>query len=125
MHTLHNIHTIHTLAILPQQQVIDSVALFSHEFNNRNFDYIRFLTQLKQAVVESQFMADHDNSMWMQRCGCDFFTNPKLFVNAPLTYLCAFLGELFNNYEVKEIQEKVDASVIEQALLRLNAFKLH
>ncbi len=70
-------------------------------------------------------MKEHDNSVWMQRCGCDFFANPKLFVNAPLTYLCAFLGELFNNYEVKEIQEKVAAPVIEQALLRLNAFRLH
>ncbi len=51
MHTFHNIHTIHTLAILPQQQVINSVALFSHEFKALNFDYTSVLTQMKKPLL--------------------------------------------------------------------------
>ncbi|MFT6985837.1 MAG: hypothetical protein ACJAT7_001657 [Psychromonas sp.] len=114
---------IHTTDILPDQQSINALAAISAEFNVKEFDLTALLTNLKQTVLETKFMDAQDYSFWMERCGCDFIYNPKLFSYAPLTYTCVFLGELFNNFEVDEIQEKASAQVIEQALLRLSAFK--
>ena len=50
-------------------------------------------------------MFEQSNAAWMAIRGGDFLTNSKLISYAPSTYICAFLGELFNNVEIKEIQE--------------------
>lgn len=114
---------IHTTDILPNQQSINALAALSAEFNTDELDLTALLTNLKATILETKFMDAQDNSFWMATCGCDFIGNPTLFSFAPLTYICVFLGELFNNFEVDEIQEKASIQVIEQALLRLNAFK--
>ncbi len=116
---------IHTTKILPNQQSINSVAALSAEFSAKQFDSTVLLTHLKQTVLDTKFMKSQDNSAWMAVRGCDFIANPKLFAFAPLTYTCVFLGELFNNFEIEEIQEKVSPQVIEQALLRLSVFQLY
>lgn len=114
---------IHTTDILPGQESINAVAAFSAEFNTKELDLTALLTSVKETIQETKFMDAQDNGCWMATCGCDFIANPTLFSCAPLTYICVFLGELFNNFEVEEIQEKASSLVIERALLRLNAFK--
>ncbi|WP_019613588.1 hypothetical protein [Psychromonas ossibalaenae] len=116
---------IHKLAILPNQQSINLLAAFSNEFNSQHFDFTTVLSKLKKTILDSEFMNKHNNATWMATRGQDFLANPKLFASAPLTYICVFLGELFNNAEVAEIQEKISPNVIEHALKRLNDFKLN
>jgi len=115
---------VHAISILPNQQSINSIAALSDEFYAKPFDLIVLLAHLKRAIKETEFMDSQDHSIWMATRGCDYIANPKLFAVAPLTYICAFLGELFNNFDIEEIQERIPPQVIEQALLRLNAFKL-
>ncbi|MCP4322795.1 MAG: hypothetical protein GY951_01730 [Psychromonas sp.] len=117
-----NLHTTH---ILPNQQAIESVASLSNEFSNHQFETEVLLTHLKDRVLETHFMDEQDHAIWMVVRGADFIANPKLFSLAPLTYACVFLGELFNNLEIEQIQQQVPTCVIEQALLRLQTFTLH
>ncbi|MCG6200920.1 hypothetical protein [Psychromonas antarctica] len=116
---------IHTTNILPNQKTINSLAALSATFKAKQSDTTALLTHLKETILETKFMDTHDDPIWMATCGCDFIANPKLFAVAPLTYICVFLGELFNNLEIDEIQERVSFQVIEQALLRLTAFKMN
>lgn len=118
-------HNIHNIAILPKQQVINSMATFSHEFNVKTFNFSLFLKKLKQAFSDMSFMSGQNNALWMSKRGGDFLTNPKLFAVAPLTYICAFLSELFNHYKIDEIERDIPKNVIQHALLRLNDFKSH
>lgn len=116
---------IHTTKILPNQQAIESIAALSAEFSAKQFDRKVLLKHVKEAVLETKFMSEQDHAIWMTARGADYIANPKLFAAAPLTYICAFLGELFNNLEVEEIEKKVPQEAIEQALLRLKSFTLH
>lgn len=119
--------SIHNLTILPEQQVINSVAELRREFNSDSFHLPVFLTKLKETIIESEFISSQNNgdwmSNWMSKRGPDFLANPKLFACAPLTYICVFLREIFHNFEVKEIQEQIPQKVIEHALARLDDFK--
>ena len=115
---------IHNLKILPEQQAINSVAALSREFHSDSLDLSTSLTKLKETITESRFMFGQNNAEWMLKRGTDFLANPKLFAYAPLTYICAFLGEIFNNSEINKIQEQIPHSVIQHALARLDDFKL-
>ena len=120
--TMNNIHTTN---ILPNQQSIESVAALSAEFSAKQLETKVLLEHVKQTVLESKFMREQDHAIWMVVRGADFIANPKLFAVAPLTYTCVFLGELFNNFEIEEIERKVPQEAIEQALLRLQFFTVH
>ncbi|WP_022941542.1 hypothetical protein [Psychromonas hadalis] len=113
---------IHAIEIIPSQAAIDSIAIYRAEFDNESFDYQELLGKLKNVIHELGFMKKHDNAQWMQQRGGDYLTNPKLFCNAPLTHLCAFLGELFNKYELDELQEKLAPHILKCALTRLEQF---
>lgn len=115
-------NNVHNLRILPNQQAINSVAALSREFNSDAFNLSVFLIKLQETIIESEFMSGQDNAIWMSTRGNDFLANPKLFIYAPLTYICAFLGEIFHKFDIKEIQEQIPQPAIEQALARLNDF---
>jgi hypothetical protein len=114
---------IHAIEIVPSQEAIDSIAIYRKEFDKDTFDYNELLGKLKNVIHELGFMKKHDNATWMQQRGSDYLSNPKLFSNAPLTYLCAFLGELFNTYKIEELQDKLTPQILECALTRLEQFK--
>ncbi|WP_028863177.1 hypothetical protein [Psychromonas aquimarina] len=116
---------IHALNILPSQEVIDSIANYHAEFDDISFDYTQLLIKLKNEIYKLNFMVKHDNADWMQRRGSDYLTNPKLFAHAPLTYICAFIGELFKKYSLEELLEKLTPQILKSVLARLNDFKLH
>ena len=121
----HSMHNIHKLSNLPNQKTINSIALLGHQFISKELEFDILLIQLEELIAESNFMIEHDNSAWMEKRGHDFINNPKLFAQAPLTYVCAFLSELFKNSEADEIESSVQPIVIYQALKRLQDFKLH
>lgn len=114
---------IHTINIIPNQITINSIATYRAEFDSESFDYNKLLYKLQSIIHEQGFMKTHDNAEWMLQRGNDYLSNPKLFCNAPLTYLCAFLGELFNSYEIEELQEKLAPQILKCALTRLAQFK--
>ncbi|MCP4321202.1 MAG: hypothetical protein GY951_11835 [Psychromonas sp.] len=113
---------IHAVEIIPSQTAIDSIAFYQTEFDNESFDYNELLSKLKNVIHDLGFMKHHDNTEWMQKRGSDYLTNPKLFCNAPLTYICAFLGELFNKNELNELHEKLTPQILKCALTRLKQF---
>jgi len=114
---------IHASNIIPSQVAINSIATYRTEFDNELLDYNKLLHKLQTVIHEQGFMKTHDNADWMLQRGNDYLANPKLFANAPLTYLCAFLGELFNSYKVEELQEKLTPQILKCALTRLEQFK--
>ena len=114
---------IHAIEIIPSQTAIDSIAIYRTEFDNESFDYKELLAKLKNVIHELNFMKTHDNTEWMQQRGSDYLTNPKLFCHAPLTYICAFLGELFNKNETAELHEKLTPQILKCALTRLEQFQ--
>tara|TARA_R110001583_G_scaffold7720_8_gene37914 strand:+ start:13225 stop:13578 length:354 start_codon:yes stop_codon:yes gene_type:complete len=114
---------IHAIEIIPNQTSIDSIAAYRAEFDGKPIDYKKILIQLKSIIHELGFMEDQDTEQWMQQRGGDYLSNPKLFCNAPLTCICAFLGELFNNYEIEALQKKLSPKILECALARLEQFK--
>ena len=115
---------IHQLNDLPSQSAIDLIATYRTEFDNPTFDYPLLLSQLKRDITKLEFMYKRDNKIWMMRRGNDYLENPKLFIHAPLTYLCAFLGEVFKE-DIHELQQKLSPEILENALTRLYQFKLH
>lgn len=114
---------IHAIEIIPSQASIDLIAIYRAEFDKESLDYKELLGTLKNVIHELGFMEAHDNADWLQKRGTDYLSNPKLFCNAPLTYICAFLGELFNTYELEELEEKLTPQILECALTRLEKFK--
>lgn len=118
-------HNIHSLTILPKQHTINLIADISGDFSKPQINLQDLLIKLKKSIIDSQFMQGYSDAVWMAKRGADFLANPKLFAYAPLTYICVFLGELFNNFEIKEIQERIPKEVIHYALIRLNDFKIH
>lgn len=114
---------IHAMEIIPSQVAINSIAHYRDEFDNNDVDYPLLLANLKRAITEQAFMQNHDTSEWMQQRGVDYLSNPKLFCNAPLTHLCAFLGTLFNSYELDDLHDKLSPEILKCALTRLEQFK--
>jgi len=113
---------IHAMEIIPSQASINSIATYRTEFDNESLNYNELLKNLRNTVHKLEFMNSHNTTEWMQKRGIDYFTNPKLFVNAPLTCLCAFLGELFNRYELEELQARLPPDILKSALTRLEQF---
>ena len=116
---------VHQLSDLPSQSAIDLIATYRTEFDDPTFDYPLLLNRLKQDISKLEFMYQHDNKIWMMRRGKDYLENPKLFDHAPLTYLCAFLGEVFKEEDLNKLQKKLSPETLENALTRLYKFKLH
>ena len=116
---------VHQLNDLPSQSAIDLIANYRTEFDNPIFDYPLLLSKLKLDISKLEFMVQQDNKVWMTRRGNDYLENPKLFDHAPLTYLCAFLGEVFKEEDLNELQQKISPEILENALTRLYEFKLH
>ena len=99
--------------------------LYHSEFDKKNIDYMTLLQKIETTMVELNFMRTHDNAQWMQQRGADYLTNPKLFKHAPLTYLCAFLAEIFKQYDVETLPNKLSPHTLKSLLSRLNEFKPH
>jgi len=114
---------IHAMEIIPNQQSINVIALYREEFDNKSLNYHGLLVELKEVIDELDFMKGHNTTEWMQTRGVDYLSNPKLFCNAPLTCLCAFLGELFNRYDLDALYEKLSPQILKCALTRLAEFK--
>jgi hypothetical protein len=113
---------IHSLTCLPEQGSINSVARFSDYFMEKDFDYLKLIKSLKALILDNNFMVQQDHWHWVKTRGMDYCHNPKLFAYAPLTYVCAFLSELFKNFTVEQIKSSYPADVLRQALLRLKSF---
>ena len=67
-------------------------------------------------------MTEQDNWQWALTRGIDYFEKPQLFAQAPLTYVCAFISEIFKNFEIEEIHRRLPKAVLQQALARLAFF---
>jgi len=113
---------IHALYILPSQTAINSVATYRVKLNQEDLDYRQLLNEMKYTFDEHDFMCAHDNSQWMQCRGYDYLYNPKLFYRAPLTYICAFLSEIFKAHDLSELQEKLTPDILSCILTRLEEF---
>lgn len=116
---------IHALHSLPSQAAINSIAIYRFEFDRNPFNYTLLLKKLQKTFTELNFMNTQDNAIWMRERGGDYLSNPKLFCQAPLTYLCAFLGEIFKQYDLPELQEKLTPRILKSALTRLAEFRLY
>jgi len=118
-------HNIHSLKHLPSQYAIDLIAAYHNEFQQNNINYQQLLGKLKKDLCRLGFMLNADNQIWMLTRGNDYLSNPRLFDNAPLTYICTVLSEVFKENDLTELAEKLPANALKQALVRLNEFKLH
>lgn len=118
---MNNVYALH---ILPTQQAINSIASYHLEFEKEPLDYRTLLGKLKKAIYELDFICKHDNADWLRNRGSDFLANPKLFSQAPLTYLCAFLSEIFKKYDLSELQEKLSPAILKCLLTRLEEFRV-
>lgn len=114
---------IHQLNTLPEQTTINLIASYSNDFEHKNFDYHQLLEKLHSTILRSHFMDQQDNAAWMNHRGHDYLANPKLFAHAPLTYLCAFLSEIFRHNKLSEIEKNIEANTFRAVLKRLNDFK--
>jgi hypothetical protein len=114
---------LHQLNILPEQRTINLIASYSNDFERDNFDYHQLLEKLHSTMSRSHFMDQQDNAAWMNHRGNDYLANPKLFAHAPLTYLCAFLSEIFKNNQLDDIERNIEPNIFEAILKRLNDFK--
>ena len=113
---------IHTLKFLPSREAINSISAFNDLLQNENVDFETLLIELKKSVFTNNFMIEQDNWQWLVTRGIDYFENSKLFAQAPLTYVCAFISEIFKNFEVEEINRRLPQAVLHQALARLAFF---
>ena len=114
---------IHTIKFLPSAQAIQSVSGYSEQFDKEDMDFKELLISLKNTVIQSRFISEQDNAHWAVVHGVDYFHNPKLFAQAPLAYVCAFISEMFKNHEIEEISQRLPKSVLKQALQRLKSFR--
>lgn len=113
---------IHTLKSLPSKQAIHSVSSYIETFEEENFDFQQLLVSLKETIYKSNFMIEQDNLQWATTRGIDYFANPKLFAQAPLSYVCVFISEVFKNFEIEEINRRLPTLVLKNALQRLKSF---
>lgn len=113
---------IHSLHILPEQSLIDSVASYGEEFSKESFNYCTVVNQINNLIKNNDFMTTQDHADWAKTRGKDYLYNPKLFVYAPLTYVCAFISELFKTFTVDKILAVCPEHVLHQALLRMKTF---
>ncbi len=113
---------IHTIKFLPSAQAIQSVSGYYEQFEQQDSDFKALIIALKATAIKSRFIIEQDNAHWATMHGVDYFNNPKLFAQAPLTYVCAFISEMFKHYDVEEIYKRLPVAVLQQALLRLKSF---
>ncbi|MFT6925432.1 MAG: hypothetical protein ACJAZP_001012 [Psychromonas sp.] len=116
---------IHSLKHLPSQYAIDLIADYQDQLKQNNLNYQHLLGKLKKDLNRLGFMPNADNQVWMSTRGNDYLTNPRLFNHAPLTCICTVLSEVFKEDDLNELAEQLPKTVLKQALLRLNEFKLH
>lgn len=116
---------IHSLKHLPSQHAIDLIADYHDELKTKKLNYQQLLGKLKKDLYRLGFMLNVDNTIWMETRGNDYLSNPKLFDNAPLTYICTVLSEVFKEDNLAELAEKLPAITLKKVLIRLNEFKLH
>lgn len=114
---------VHHLDILPAQNTINLIASYSQDFDKEGFNYQQLLNKMHATIVHNQFMEKHDNANWMTRQGNDYINNPTLFSNAPLTYICAFLSEIFKRIKITDIERRISPNIFKAALIRLSYFK--
>ncbi|MFO6425315.1 hypothetical protein [Motilimonas sp. KMU-193] len=115
---------IHKLEILPGSQALASVAAFQNLSSDLN-DYRMQLVDLHQTMIKSGFTISVDAAEWVRERGRDYLHNPKLFENAPLTYVCTLLCELFKSRSIDDISKTISPATLNTMLARLNSFKLH
>lgn len=113
---------IHSVKTLPSQQAIQSVSVYSNQFDQKDFDFQTLLISLKETIFRNSFMIESDHYLWASTRGRDYLDNPKLFAQAPLTHVCAFIGEIFKNFDIDEINRRLPSHVLQKALIRLNSF---
>lgn len=114
---------LHQLDILPEQSTINLIASYSAEFDSDSFNYHQLIEKVNSTILGNDFMTQEDNADWMNHEGYDYIRNPKLFSNAPLTYLCAFLSESFKHSDIQDIERKISPTTLQAILKRLNDFK--
>ncbi|GLS91882.1 hypothetical protein GCM10007916_29520 [Psychromonas marina] len=115
---------LYNISLLPNHQVMNSVAILYHEFEGENSNVDNSLIKLKRVIDESGFMQQQDHTVWFYEHGGDYSSNPKLFFYAPLNVTCAYLSELFKHYSIEQIGKSVSVGAVKQALLRLRAFMM-
>lgn len=113
---------LHNTKYLPSIQAIQSVSAYREQLDNTNIDFKKLLISLKETVYKHNFMIEQDNFQWASTRGVDYFSNPKLFEQAPLSYVCAFISEVFKNFSIEEINKRLPKAVLQQALSRLAFF---
>ncbi|RJG49432.1 hypothetical protein [Motilimonas pumila] len=116
---------IHKLEIIPDNQALISVAAFHNKMSSDLHDYQLQLAKLRKTMQDSGFKVDVDAAAWVKDSGRDYLSNPKLLENAPLTYVCTLLCELFKHKTIEEVSVVVTPTTITKLLTRLNSFKLH
>ena len=115
---------LHQLDIIPEKSTINLMATYTADFEDDSFNYHQLLRKLKNTMLICHFMDKEDNAAWMRHQGYDYLSNPKLFSHAPLTYLCAFLSEIFKQLNITDIMKKIPPNTFKAALKRLSEFKL-
>lgn len=115
---------LYNISSLPNQKVINTVAILYHDFEVEGVDSSNSLIKLKQVINESSFMQQQDHAGWFYRYGIDYSLNPKLFCYAPLNVTCVFLSEIFKHYSIEKISNSSSFVAVKQALLRLRAFMI-
>ncbi|MCE2594087.1 hypothetical protein K6Y31_04590 [Motilimonas cestriensis] len=116
---------IHKLEILPGAQALASVAAYQNTLSSDLTHYRAQLIELHNTMKSSGFSVPVDAAEWVRERGRDYLHNPKLFENAPLTYVCTLLSELFKNKSVDDICKTIAPATLNTLLARLNSFKLH
>ncbi len=114
-------NNIHKVELLPDSQALLCVAAYQTKFDDPA-DYQDVLKQLHNTIHQQGFIAKFDARDWMREQGRDYLSNPKLFENAPLTYVCAFLSELFKHQNVEKLAKQVKPETLKVVLKRLSAF---
>ena len=116
---------IHKLEILPGAQALASVAAYQNTLSSDLAHYRVQLAELHQTMKSTGFNVPVDAAEWVRERGRDYLHNPKLFENAPLTYVCTLLSELFKNKSIDDISRTIAPATLNTLLARLNSFKLH
>lgn len=114
---------IHQLTSLPKKPVIDLIQSYGTAFDREQYDYHQLLSKLQTTLIKNKFMDGQDNAAWMNHRGHDYLANPTLFEHAPLTYICAFLSEIFKHNSLKKIEQDIPPNVFRAILKRLAQFE--
>lgn len=116
---------IHKLEILPGAKALASVAAYQNTLSSDLTHYRIQLAELHNTMKHTGFSVPVDAAKWVREHGRDYLHNPKLFENAPLTYVCTLLSELFKTQSLDTISRTIAPSTLNTLLARLHSFKLH